>query len=158
MLYSYLPLDIAPLSNRSSASSQVEVAAVSTRPAVLNTVPTPPSVRVHRQQHQQQIHQQQQQQQQRQQQSLAAKEVAAALDTEMHLMSMQRLLLLQDQNKEQEDAIRHLKVRFGFNLVLIQFGLTTHVHEFILRSRCARVFLRGDCLLFLGEARRLHCC
>ncbi len=59
-------------------------------------------------QYQQQL---QQQQQQQQRQAFAAKDVAAALDQEMHLMSMQKVLVLQEENKELQGAIRQLKAR-----------------------------------------------
>jgi gamma-glutamyl phosphate reductase len=65
-------------------------------------------VQAHRQQHQ--FQQQLQQQLQQQQQQVAAKDVAAALDQEMQMMSMQRLLALQERIKDQEDSIRHLQV------------------------------------------------
>ena len=44
---------------------------------------------------------------------VAAKDVAAALDREMHLVSLQRLAVLQDQNKEQQDVIGQLKQQLG---------------------------------------------
>jgi hypothetical protein len=106
------PTEIAPLSYRAPAPHASQTPPVSIRPPLLNAASTSPSVHTIYQQQQQrrQLQEQQQHQQKQQQQTVVAKDLAAALDQEMHLMSMQRLAVLQEQIKQQQETIRQLKV------------------------------------------------